>query len=106
MGNSIVYGIQDEEFVTNLSGDDVDTTYLFDHCLMKTEKYNNGMTGFSNCIFNEDPLFVNYRNYDLHLSGILSPAVGAGNPAIGAAVPYDFDGKSRTGTPDLGAYQY
>lgn len=106
MGNSIVYGIQEEEFVTNLSGSTVDTTYLFDHCLMKTSRYNNSMAGFSNCIFNENPLFVNYRQYDLHLSDVISPAVGAGNPVIGAAVPQDFDGKSRLGTPDLGAYQY
>ena len=106
MGNSIVYGVQDEEFVTNLSGNSVDTTYLFDHCLMKTSNYNNDMLGFRSCIFNEDPLFVNYRQYDLHLSDMLSPAVGAGNPAIGATVPQDFDGKSRLGTPDLGAYQF
>ena len=64
------------------------------------------MAGFSNCIFNEDPLFVDYRHYDLHLSDVISPAVGAGSPAIGATVPYDLDGKSRTVTPDLGAYQF
>jgi hypothetical protein len=106
MGNSIVYGTAQEEFGTNLSGVEVDTTYLFDHCLIKSEKHHNDEPGFSNCIFNQDPMFVNYRAYDYHLSDILSPAVGAGSPTLGALVPQDLDGKNRTGTPDLGAYQY
>lgn len=106
MGNSIVYGSQEEELSTILSGNEVDTTYLFDHCLMRTTKYNNDMAGFSNCIFNEDPLFVDYRLYDLHLSDMLSPAVGAGSPAIGATLPHDLDGKPRQPVPDLGAYQW
>ena len=106
MGNSIVYGAAEEEFGTNLSANEVDTTYHFDHCLFKSKKCSNDLPGFISCIFNQDPMFVDYRNYDLHLSDVLSPAVGAGSPAIGALVPFDFDGKSRTGTPDLGAYQY
>lgn len=106
MGNSIVYGSQEEELSTILSGNEVDTTYLFDHCLMRTTKYNNDMAGFSNCIFNEDPLFVDYRLYDLHLSDMLSPAVGAGSPAIGATLPHDLDGKPRQPVPDIGAYQW
>lgn len=106
MGNSIIYGAVEEEFGTNLSANDVDTTYLFDHCLVKSSKCSNDLPGFSSCIFNQDPMFVDYRSYDLHLSDIMSPAVGAGSPAIGALVPFDFDGKNRTGTPDLGAYQF
>lgn len=106
MGNSIVYGLQEEEFGTELSGATVDTTYVIDHCLMKTSKYSNASPGFSGCIFNEDPLFVDYKSFDMHLSDLASPAVGTGNPLIGAQIPYDLDGKSRVGTPDLGAYQY
>ena len=105
MGNSIMYGTLENEFVASLSGNEVDTTYLFDHCLIKSAKYANAPAGFNGCIFNQDPMFVDYRSYDLHLSDILSPAVGAGSPAIGASVPYDLDGNSRLGTPDLGAYQ-
>lgn len=106
MGNSIVYGALEEELGIALSGVEVDTTYLIDHCLLRTTKHDNAMPGFNGCIFNEDPLFVDYRNWDLHLSDILSPAVGTGDPVIGAQVPYDLDGKSRTGVPDMGAYQY
>ena len=106
MGNSIVYGALAEEFGASFSANEVDTTYLFDHCLVKTEKYCNADPGFSNCIFNEDPLFVDYRNFNMRLSDVLSPAVGSGSPVIAAQVPFDLEGKDRTGTPDLGAYQY
>ena len=106
MGNSIVYGIATNEFVSDLSGETVDTTYLFDHCLIKTETFQGGGPGFSNCLFNQDPLFVDPRNFDFHLSDMLSPAVGFGSPVIGAQVPYDLEGNNRLGTPDLGAYQY
>lgn len=106
MANSIVYGAQEEEFGTALSGVEVDTTYLFDHCLMKTSKYSNADAGFTACVFNQDPMFVDYRTYDLHLSDVLSPAVGVGNPVVATQVPFDLEGKNRTGTPDLGAYQH
>ena len=105
MGNSIVYGVQEEELSTALSGAEVDTTYLFDHCLMKTSRFSNDDPGFSGCLFNEDPLFVDYRTFDMHLSDVLSPAVGYGSPVIAEEVPYDLEGRPRTGTPDLGAYQ-
>lgn len=108
MWNSIVHGAQEEEFGMALSAvsPEIDTTYLIDHCLLKTKKYSNDSPYISGCIFNEDPLFVDYRNFDMHLSDALSPAVGTGNPIIATEVPYDLEGKSRTGAPDLGAYQY
>ena len=106
MGNSIVYGASKNEFVTDLSGQTVDTTYLFDHCLIKTETFQGTSPGFNSCLFNQDPLFKDARNFDFHLSDVLSPAVGSGNPVIATQVPYDLDGTNRLGTPDLGAYQY
>ena len=106
MYNSIVYGVQEEEFGSSLTSVEYDTTYLFDHCLMRTSKYSNADAGFSNCIFNQDPMFVDYRSYDLHLSDVLSPAVGTGSPSVAIEVPYDIEGKDRRNTPDLGAYQY
>lgn len=105
MYNSIVYGAQEEEFGSALAAQEYDTTYLFDHCLMKTSKFTNDAPGFNACIFNQDPLFVDYRSYDLHLSDALSPAVGAGSPVIANEVPFDIEGKDRRSTPDLGAYQ-
>ena len=87
------------------SATEVDTAYLFDHCLVKTAKFNNDDPGFNSCIFNQDPLFVDYRAFNLRLSDVISPAVGAGSPIIASEVPYDIEGKNRQGTPDLGAYQ-
>ena len=106
MYNSIVYGSQEEELGITLSGSEVDTIYLFDHCLMKTTKFSNADPGFNSSIFNQEPLFVDYRTFDMHLSDAISPAVGAGSPTIAAQVPFDIEGKDRRGTPDLGAYQY
>lgn len=106
MGNSIVYGAAEEEFGTNLSAREVDTTYLFDHCLLKSTKGSNDLPGYNSCLFNQDPLFVDYRAFDLHLSDALSPAVGAGSPTISEFVPFDYEGNPRTGTPDLGALQF
>jgi len=105
MGNSILYGAANEEFVTDLSGQEVDTTYLFDHCLIKTENKSNDLPAFTNCLFNQDPLFVDYKLFDMHLSDALSPAVGTASPIISSLVPYDLEGNHRTGTPDMGAYQ-
>lgn len=105
MYNSIVYGAQEEEFGSTLAAQEYDTTYLFDHCLMKTTKFTNDAPGFNACIFNQDPMFVDYRSYDLHLSDALSPAVGAGSPVIANEVPFDLEGKDRRNTPDLGAIQ-
>ena len=106
MGNSIVYGAAEEEFGTNLSAREVDTTYLFDHCLLKSTNGSNDLPGYNSCLFNQDPLFVDYRAFDLHLSDALSPAVGAGSPTISEFVPFDYEGNPRTGTPDLGALQF
>ena len=106
MYNSIVYGVQEEEFGAALSSTtEVDTTYLFDHCLMKTAKFDNDAPGFNACLFNQNPLFVDPRTFDFHLNDVLSPAVGAGSPVIANEVPFDLEGINRTGTPDIGAFQ-
>ncbi|MGP1447387.1 MAG: hypothetical protein ACTTKO_07680 [Candidatus Limimorpha sp.] len=104
LDNSIVYGNLDNEFSTDFHGSD--TTYVFDHCLIKTRRYQDAPYGFNNCIFNRDPLFVDYNAFDYHIDGISSPAIGVGNPIFGMELPFDLDGVSRGGIPDLGAYQH
>ncbi len=105
MDNCIVYGKQKDEFKAAF-GPDADSLYTFDHCLIKSEKYNGTKPGFSHCLFNLDPCFANVTKPDCHLDSIASPAIGMGNPLFGNEVPYDLDGVSRVGAPDLGAYQY
>ena len=105
MDNCIVYGKQKDEFKAAF-GPDPDTTYIFDHCLIKSEKYNSAMAGFSHCLFNLDPYFADPMMPDCHIDSIASPVIGTGNPLIGNEVPFDLDGVSRVGAPDMGAYQF
>lgn len=105
MDNCIIYGKQKDEF-KGVFGPDADSTYFFDHCLIKTEKYNNNMPGFSHCLFNLEPFFTDPIKPDCHIDSIASPVIGMGNPLFGNEVPYDLDGVSRIGAPDLGAYQF
>ena len=105
LDNCIVYGKQKDEFKATF-GPDADSLYTFDHCLIKSEKYNGTMPGFNHCLFNLEPCFANAMKPDCHLDSIASPAIGTGNPLFGNEVPYDLDGVSRMGAPDMGAYQY
>ena len=105
MDNCIIYGKQKDEFKV-VFGPDADSSYVFDHCLLRSEKYNSNMEGFRHCLFNLDPMFVDPILPDCHIDSISSPVIGIGNPLFGNELPYDLDGVSRVGTPDLGAYQF
>ena len=105
MDNCIIYGKQKDEF-KGVFGPDADSSYVFDHCLLRSEKYNGNMEGFRHCLFNLDPMFVDPILPDCHIDSISSPVIGIGNPLFGNELPYDLDGVSRVGTPDLGAYQF
>jgi hypothetical protein len=104
MDNCILYGNLDNEISMDLAGSD--TTYTFDHCLLKSKRFSNSSAGYLNCIFNKDPMFSDYNNFDFHLDSILSPAVGMGNPVFANEVPFDLDNVCRIGVPDIGAYQF
>ena len=104
MDNCIVYGKQKDEFSTSF-GPDMDSTFVLDHCLIKSEKFNGSMAGFNHCLFNQEPYFVDDQR-DYHIDSIASPVIGTGNPIFGNEVPYDLDGVSRIGSPDIGAYQF
>ena len=105
MANCIVYGKQKDEIKT-VFGPEADSSYLFDHCLIKSEGYANATAGFSHCLFNLDPYFADIQRNDLHIDSIASPVIGTGNPLFGNELPFDLDGVSRVGTPDMGAYQF
>lgn len=104
LGNCIVYGKNENEIATSFYAE-ADTNYVFDHCLLKSKRYTD-YPGFRHCLFNKDPMFADYSRNDHHLDSITSAAIGIGSPAFGDEVPYDFDGVSRVGIPDVGAYQY
>jgi len=106
MNNSIMYGSLEEEFGTGFySAAGVDTTFVFNNCLLRTQRANN-QDNFKSCVFNENPKFVKYEAFDCHLD-TLSPATGIGDPAFSVGdLRYDLDGVDRGTSPDAGAYQY
>jgi len=104
MGNTIVYGSNDEEIETNfVTG--ADSTYLFDRCLVKTERKLSLYPGFVDCIKNVDPLFKDYTHFDYH-PDTLSPVIGKGKIEYSTTIPFDLDGINRTPISDIGAYQF
>ena len=105
MDNCIIYGKQKDEIKT-VFGPEADSIYTFDHCLIKSEKYNGSMAGFNHCLFNLEPFFADPMKPNCHIDSIASPVIGMGNPLFGNEVPFDLDGVSRVGAPDLGAYQF
>lgn len=63
-------------------------------------------SGFDTYSLTGDPLFVSpgAPDYDLELSSASSPAVNAGDASLAAST--DFTGRTRTGVPDIGAFEY
>ena len=105
MNNCIITGSLENEFVTGFDGG-ADSTFIFNNCLLKSNRFAHSTSGFNHCIFNEEPLFVDVNRNDFHIDSIASPVIGTGNPLYGNEIPHDLDGVSRIGIPDMGAYQY
>ncbi len=107
-GNCIIYGNNEDEVglsKTNLAAFE----YTFDHSIVKTT-WEEDNPRFINCK-NEDPLFINPKEFDYHLDSIISPAVQMGSPIIIQQVPnillYDLDGELRDiQKPDVGVYNF
>ena len=51
-----------------------------------------------------DPKFVNRATFDLHLASD-SPAIDGGTSSHDGDTPTDIEGNTRSGTPDIGAYE-
>lgn len=73
--NCIIYGTLENELICNQKGGGL-FNVSFQNCLIKAKEVN-ALVGFSNCKFNEDPLFQDYEKWNYRLkSG--SPAANAG----------------------------
>jgi hypothetical protein len=101
-GNSIVYGVQDDElaFYKNTS---VAFNYKFNYCLLKTLKSISDPTYYNTCIVNKDPGFVDVLKFNYQIDSI-SAAIGKGSQWFG----FSPDIKNRPRIPyyDQGAYQH
>jgi len=105
--NCIIYGSLDTEIFCNtkapVSGGTALYNVTLNNCLVKGGQPPLTKVGVvaNNCIYNQDPLFVNYTNFNFRLS--------TGSPAIdkGITTPfiYDLDGNMRTGIYDIGCYE-
>ena len=104
INNSIIYGNRDNEFSTDFYPIP-DTTYKFRNSLICTKRPHLEQL-YENCLFNNNPKFMNPAEFDFHLD-TLSPAIGIGNPVYSTgALQLDLDGVERGNSPDAGAYQY
>jgi hypothetical protein len=104
LGNSIVYGYNDDEFGTEMVAG-ADSVYFLNHVLLKTEMDVSDPQYFESVIVNEDPLFVDHETNDYRID-TLSPAIDKGSVDISSQIPNDILGNPRGNTPDLGAYQF
>lgn len=100
-GDCIFYGSLENEILLDKYPESTSLfNYNFDYSLLKTLNTNDEF--YTNCIFNEDPIFTDYLSNNYHIDS-LSPAKQMGIPM---GNPYDLDGIERGETPDLGAYQW
>ena len=103
--NCIVYGNYSDRWgareVAFILKNGAQANYSFRHCLLKTD--NASLEGSGN-ILNEDPLFLDVKENNLHVAAE-SPALGAGNAAY-VNIPYDLDYQPRQNPPAMGAYEY
>ncbi len=103
--NSVIYGALSE---TEIEFDMIDqnlATIRFDYCLAKYDVANQNANIFTNSILNEEPLFVDVSQGDLHLQEN-SPCIGKGSGIWGYNLPYDIEGNYRLDPPSIGAYEY
>lgn len=112
MTNSILYGSYKTELVLNSKEGEIFDVNFNTSLIRAEEDKDLDLTDtdiFTNCIFNEDPLFI--RTYDSRISDYqldtLSAAQNQANPTFSGLVPIDLVGNSRLidSQADLGAYE-
>ena len=100
-GDCVFYGNLENEILLDKYAEGSSIfNYQFDYSLLKTNDTVDDY--FSNCLFNQDPLFLDPRNNDYQIDS-LSPVRNHGIPM---GNPFDLGGVERSETPDLGAYEW
>ena len=107
-GNSIIYGRNKEE-MEFLFDPSSQFDFYFDHCLLKTELETDDPDHYRSILLNADPLFKDpvAGNYQ---PDTLSPVIDRGSMEVIDQSPldvtHDILNVARTGSPDLGAYEF
>lgn len=96
--NCIIFGNAEEQIAFSQDAQ-VDFNYNFTNCVLKTKQDTLG--GFTNCLLNENPQFVDASDGDFHLKDN-SPCISAG---IDNGVLEDINFDNRTNF-DIGALAY
>ena len=100
-GDCILYGGGENEVLIDEYTDVVTAfNYSFNYSLLKMTAIEDDH--YTNCFFNEDPLFIDHSANDYHLSDE-SPAIEKGIPMGNM---FDIDGIERGEKPDLGVYEW
>lgn len=114
--NCIIYGNDNPEFLVE-EEEGASLNFKFTNCLIKFRDNNNRFASdpnydfsnpslYSNVVFNEEPDFKDTKNNALVI-GEKSGAINIiGNNAYSNQVPFDILNRSRTASPDMGAYQH
>lgn len=107
-GNCIVYGSKTEE-INIRKDDDNNFNVIFENCLIRTETSETHQTLYNNCVFNEEPKFVDVNESNFLLDS-LSAAINIGSAEIILTSPlnieYDRLGIRRELQIDAGCYSY
>ncbi len=114
--NCIIYGSEQRE-IALLDEESVEFNFRFTNSLIRFQDpfgdfeeipnydFTNN-TLYSNCIFNEDPVFQDATLNNLNIESETSGAEGIGSPEFGNLVPFDLNGVMRnSNAPDAGAYE-
>jgi hypothetical protein len=108
-GNCILFGRNQEEMLYSFdNGASYD--YFLENCILQTQEDFTDPAHFSNCLNNQDSIFLDYLNNDYRLD-TLSPAIDKGNPQVLSTSLYDLtrdilENSRETELPDLGAYEF
>lgn len=109
--NCIIYGNNNPELSIEKE-EGTEFSFNFTNCLIRFDdsfgNYNQPEYDFSNtnlyqnCLFNQEPVFLDTDNNQLIIGEEISPS----NATFANQVPFDILGVDRTTSPDIGAYQH
>ena len=101
--NSVITGNKASEVFAGSSGSE-QLNIGFINCLVQDEDPQG--YSYEQCIFNRDPIFVSWDDYDFR-PDTLSPLLNMASGYYAEMVPYDLSGNSRLSDegPDIGAYE-